>query len=148
QRVPSSKRRPMSVMPCGTRRGGLNFGSGFLGSGGQWLRASETLTNPARSVSEGWPVKLVIVSISSRKDGTSNKSTCEKMGALSLWARLRRSRVCLARWRDRRRRGRKLRGERGSHLRPSASLDRAYRATSKASLRRCAERGRRLGEDR
>ena len=29
-------------MPCGTRRGGLNFGSGFAGSGAQSLRASET----------------------------------------------------------------------------------------------------------
>src|SRR4051812_44756623 len=59
---PSSKRRPRSVMPCGTRRGGSNFGRGFAGSGAQSLRASETSTNPARSVSDGWPVKFVMVS--------------------------------------------------------------------------------------
>ena len=69
----------MSVTPWGTRRGGENFGSGFFGSGAQSLRASETSTNPARSVSDGWPVKLVMVSISSRSDGTSSRSTCEKM---------------------------------------------------------------------
>ena len=28
--VPSSKSRPISVTPCGTRRGGSNFGSGFV----------------------------------------------------------------------------------------------------------------------
>ena len=38
-------------------------------SGAQSLRASDTSTNPARSVSEGCPVKLVMVSISSRKRG-------------------------------------------------------------------------------
>ena len=69
------EQRPSSVMPCGTRRGGLNFGSGFAGSGAQSLRASDTFTNPARSVSDGWPVKFEIVSISSRSDGTSRRST-------------------------------------------------------------------------
>ena len=44
-------------------------------AGAQSLRASPTITNPARSVSEGWPVKFVIVSISSRKLGTSSTST-------------------------------------------------------------------------
>ena len=33
----------MSVTPCGTRRGGENFGSGFAGSGAQSLRASRHL---------------------------------------------------------------------------------------------------------
>ena len=56
--VPSSNSRPMSVTPCGTRRGGENFGSGFAGSGAQSLRASDTSTKPARNVSDGWPVKL------------------------------------------------------------------------------------------
>ena len=50
-----------------------------------------TSTNPARSVSDGWPVKLVIVSISSRSDGTSSKSTCESIRAISC-ATLRRKR--------------------------------------------------------
>ena len=31
--VPSSNSRPSSVTPCGTRRGGENFGSGFFGIG-------------------------------------------------------------------------------------------------------------------
>src|SRR6267378_3156273 len=52
-RVPSAKRRPIRVMPWGTRRGGENFGSGFFGSGDQSERASETSTKPARRVSEG-----------------------------------------------------------------------------------------------
>ena len=78
-------------MPCGTRRGGVNFGSGFAGSGAQSLRASETSTKPARSVSDGWPVKLVIVSCSSRSDGTISRSTSLKMRAISS-ATLRRSR--------------------------------------------------------
>ena len=56
--VPSSNRRPIRVTPWGTRRGGENFGSGCFGSGAQSLRASETSTNPARSVSDGCPVKL------------------------------------------------------------------------------------------
>ena len=34
---PSSNSRPTSVMPCGTRRGGLNVGSGCAGSGAQSL---------------------------------------------------------------------------------------------------------------
>ena len=88
---PSSNSRPRSVMPCGTRRGGVNFGSGFAGSGAQSLRASDTSTNPARSVSDGWPVKLVMVSCSSRSDGTSSTSTSRKMRAISS-ATLRRSR--------------------------------------------------------
>ena len=33
----------MSVTPCGTRRGGENFGSGCVGSGAQSLRASDDL---------------------------------------------------------------------------------------------------------
>src|SRR5882762_10461401 len=52
-RVPSSKRRPIRVMPWGSRRGEENFGSGFFGSGAQSERASETSTKPARRVSEG-----------------------------------------------------------------------------------------------
>src|SRR2546425_5468905 len=43
-RVPSSNRGPIRVMPWGTRRGGENFGRGFLGSGAQSERASETWT--------------------------------------------------------------------------------------------------------
>ena len=39
-RVPSSNSRPMRVTPCGTRRGGLNVGSGLAGSGAQSVRAS------------------------------------------------------------------------------------------------------------
>src|SRR5437762_8421546 len=89
--VPSSKNRPMRVTPWGTRRGGENLGSGLLGSGAQSLRASDTSTKPARSVSEGCPVKLVMVSISSRSDGTSSRSTWEKTRAISL-ATLRRNR--------------------------------------------------------
>src|ERR1039457_6853844 len=89
--VPSSNSRPISVTPCGTRRGGENFGSGALGSGAQSLRASGTSTKPARNVSEGCPVKLVMVSISSRSEGTSNRSTWEKTRAIST-ATLRRNR--------------------------------------------------------
>jgi hypothetical protein len=37
--VPSSNSRPSSVTPCSTRRGGLNVGNGFFGSGAQSLRA-------------------------------------------------------------------------------------------------------------
>src|SRR5271163_4042434 len=92
--VPSSNSRPISVTPCGTRRGGENFGSGFAGSGAQSLRASETSTNPARSVSEGCPVKLVIVNISSRSDGTSSKSTSEKTRAISSATFRRRRSAC------------------------------------------------------
>ena len=51
--MPSSKSLAISVTPCGTRRGGENFGSGCAGSGAQSLRASETSTKPARSVSDG-----------------------------------------------------------------------------------------------
>ena len=51
-------------------------GSGWFGSGAQSLRASDTSTKPARSVSDGCPVKLVMVSISSRSEGTSSRSTC------------------------------------------------------------------------
>ena len=50
----------MRVTPWGTRRGGLNFGRGLLGSGAQSLRASETSTKPVRRVSEGCPVLLVM----------------------------------------------------------------------------------------
>src|SRR5689334_15427512 len=53
--VPSSNKRPMSVTPCGTRRGGENFGKGCCGSGAQSLRASDTSTKPAGKVSDGWP---------------------------------------------------------------------------------------------
>ena len=54
-----------------------------LGSGAQSLRASETSTKPARRVSEGWPVKLVMVSISSRREGTRSRSTsCDDAGHL------------------------------------------------------------------
>ena len=42
-----------------------------------------TCTKPARSVSDGWPVKLPMVSISSRSDGTSSRSTSPKMRAIS-----------------------------------------------------------------
>ena len=38
--VPSSNSRPISVTPCGTRRGGEKLGSGCAGSGAQSLRAS------------------------------------------------------------------------------------------------------------
>src|SRR5467141_4998113 len=89
--VPSSKRPPIRVTPWGTRRGGENLGKGFFGSGAQSERASETSTKPARKVSEGWPVWLLMVSISSRSEGTSNRSTSEKMRAIS-WATLRRKR--------------------------------------------------------
>ena len=41
--MPSSNKRPISVTPCGTRRGGENFGSGCAGSGAQSLRASRHL---------------------------------------------------------------------------------------------------------
>ena len=64
--VPSSNNRPISVTPCGTRLGGENFGSGLLGSGAQSVRASPTSMNPALIVSDGCPVKFVIVNISSR----------------------------------------------------------------------------------
>src|SRR5262249_43048005 len=81
--VPSSNRRPMSVMPWGTRRGGENRGRGCSGSGAQSLRACSTLTKPARTVSDGWPVWLEIVSISSRSDGTKRRSTSRKRRAIS-----------------------------------------------------------------
>src|SRR5216684_4397437 len=90
-RMPSSKRRPIKVMPWGTRRGGENFGRGSFGSGAQSERASATWTKPARSVSEGWPVWLLMVSISSRSEGTRSRSTSEKMCAISC-ATLRRKR--------------------------------------------------------
>src|ERR1700742_3480344 len=89
--VPSSNNDPISVTPCGTRLGGENFGSGFFGSGAQSLRASLTSTKPARSVSDGCPVKFVIVKISSRSEGTSSRSTSPKIRAISI-ATLRRMR--------------------------------------------------------
>src|ERR1051326_5223308 len=52
----------IGVMPCGIRRGGLNFGSGFAGSGAQSLRASETSTNPAPGERDGYPGKLLLES--------------------------------------------------------------------------------------
>src|SRR6185503_20749324 len=73
------------------RRGGENFGKGCCGSGAQSLRASDTSTKPAGKVSDGWPVKLVMTSISSRKEGTSSKSTYENRRAIS-WATLWRKR--------------------------------------------------------
>src|SRR5207302_11311363 len=82
-RVPSAERRPIRVTRWGTRRGVENFGSGFLGSGAQSERASDTSTKPARSVSDGWPVWLLMESISSRSEGTSNRSTCEEMRAIA-----------------------------------------------------------------
>jgi len=81
--LPSSNSCPISVTPCGTRRGGENFGKGCCGSGAQSLRASDTSTKPARKVNDGCPVELVMTSISSRNDGTSNRSTSEKMRAIS-----------------------------------------------------------------
>ncbi len=69
--------------------GGENFGSGFAGSGAQSLRASDTWTKPARSVSDGWPVKFDSVSISSRSDGTSSRSTSENTRAISTATRRR-----------------------------------------------------------
>src|SRR2546429_6425789 len=42
---PSSNSRPMIVIPCGTRRGGLNFGSGLAGSGAQSLDRKSTRLN-------------------------------------------------------------------------------------------------------
>ena len=81
--APSSKSRPMSVIPWGTRRLGSNLGSGCAGSGAQSLRAWPTSTKPARRVSEGWPVWFEIVSISSRSEGTSSRSTLAKTRAIS-----------------------------------------------------------------
>src|SRR5262249_42128865 len=97
----------MSVTPCGTRRGGLNFGRGFLGSGAQSLRASETSTKPARKVSEGCPVKFVMVSISSRKDGTRSRSPSEKKRAHSFPAFRRQRYVCTKQTAERKRDWRK-----------------------------------------
>src|SRR6266496_6333504 len=76
-RFPSSNSCPISVAPCGTRRGGENFCSGCCASGAQSLRASDTSTKPTHKVNDGCPVKLVMTSVSSRKDGTSNRSTFE-----------------------------------------------------------------------
>ena len=99
------------MTPCGTRRGGENLGSGFVGSGAQSLRASETSTNPARRVSDGCPVKLVMVSISSRSDGTSSRSTCENTRAIS-FATLRRKRsACTKSTAERKRDWRKVLGQ-------------------------------------
>jgi hypothetical protein len=101
----------MSVTPCGTRRGGENLGKGWAGSGAQSLRASATSTKPARNVSDGCPVKFVIVSISSRSEGTSSRSTYEKIRAISC-ATLRRSRsACTKSTADRNRAWRKRFGQ-------------------------------------
>ena len=82
--VPSSNSRPTRVTPCGTRLGGVNFGSGFFGSGAQSLRACDTSTNPARMVKDGCPVKFVITRNSSRSEGTSSRSTSEKIRSISI----------------------------------------------------------------
>src|SRR5262249_6122398 len=81
--VPSSKRRPISETPCGTRRGVENFGIGFFGSGAQSLRASVTCRKPVRSTIAGWPVKLVIVRASSRSGGDRSTSIFAKRRAIS-----------------------------------------------------------------
>ena len=46
--MPSSNSLPINVTPCGTRRGGENFGAGFAGSGAQSLRVN--LRNNARAL--------------------------------------------------------------------------------------------------
>src|SRR5262245_53789009 len=93
-KVPSSNKRPIRVTPCGTRRGVVNVGRGLFGSGAQSLRAFDTSTKPARNVSEGCPVKLVMVKISSRKEGTSRRSTSEKTRSISLATWRRRRSAC------------------------------------------------------
>ncbi len=81
------------------------------GSGAQSLRAVDTSTKPARNVSEGCPVKLVMVSISSRSEGTRSKSTLEKTRAISM-ATLRRKRsVCTKSTAERNRDWRKMLGQ-------------------------------------
>jgi len=70
--------------PCLLRRaGGENSGSGCARSGAQSLRASATSTKPARSVSDGCPVKLPIVSISSRSEGPAASPLPRKCRAIS-----------------------------------------------------------------
>ena len=81
----------MRVTPWGTRLGGENFAGGCLGSGAQSLRASVTSMNPARRVSEGWPVKLPRTIISSRSEGTRSRSTWFMICAMAA-ATLRRKR--------------------------------------------------------
>ena len=51
-------------------------------------------TKPARNVSEGCPVKLVMVSISSRNEGTRSRSTCEKTRAISMATFRRKRSLC------------------------------------------------------
>ena len=59
QRHAHARHRPFIKQPAnqrdakGTRRGFANVGTGFFGSGAQSLRASDTCTNPVRSVSDG-----------------------------------------------------------------------------------------------
>jgi len=109
--LPSSKSLPIRVTPCGTRRGGENFGNGLLGSGAQSLRASDTSTNPARKVSEGWPVKFVMVSISSRSEGTKSKSTWEKTRDISSATFRRKRSTCTRSTAERNRDCRKMLGQ-------------------------------------
>ena len=75
--VPSSNRRPIE-----RRRRAARGAAARTSAAGAPDRAPSrcaprvTSTKPARSVSDGWPVKFEIVSISSRSDGTSSTSTC------------------------------------------------------------------------
>jgi DNA-binding transcriptional LysR family regulator len=113
-RLRSNSTRPIRSDPMRhAPRGGANgaFGSGCAGFGAQSLRACATVTEPVRRVSDGWPVKFEMVSISSRSDGTSSRSTCEKMRAISS-ATLRRMRsACTKSTADRKRASRNRLGQ-------------------------------------
>ena len=52
---PHRSSRPISVTPCGTRRGGENFGSGCFGSGAQSLRASRHFNETRAQSQRGMP---------------------------------------------------------------------------------------------
>ena len=106
-RRPRSARAPAPVRPgrsCPRRTAGRSASrrAARAAAGRTWAADSPdrapsrcaprtTSTKPARSVSDGCPVKLLMVSISSRSDGTSSRSTSEKMRAISP-ATLRRNR--------------------------------------------------------
>src|SRR5579864_6932769 len=142
--VPSSNSLPISVTPCGTRRGGEKVGSGWLGSGAQSLRAFPTSTNPARSTSAGCPVKLVMVNISSRSEGTSSRSTSENSRAISS-ATLRRNRpACTKSTAERNRACRKIFGHASgtcalSSLSPPLSVSSSKAAAPSANKIRLSE---------
>src|SRR5688572_30474496 len=56
---------------------------GVVGVGGPVAAGLADLDEAGRRVNEGWPVWLEMVSISSRREGTSKRSTVSKRRAIS-----------------------------------------------------------------